>query len=401
MYSVCQGDDGGNGTFTIYDNTAAAIRFTITPEGLISAGSFTAFDYITTGTISAGNLGMFRNRIINGDARVDQRLSATTAVTATNTYAMDRWRLNVTLASGTVALSQAAMPAALTGFQKCIKIQGTNAGISAVGHFIQIAQNIEGNNISDLMYGTANTRACMMSFWVYGSVATTYSVALKNSANNRSFVSMYTINTVNTWQKVSFTVPGDTTGTWLVDNSVGLRVEFTFGCGTTFQSATVNAWQAGNRSSTSATSSLNSAIVYITGVQFEKGTIATPFEFRPLAMELQLCQRYYEKSYNPSVAPGTNTGQGGTGSSLDIIQWSQIMANRPSFNVKYQVPKRAIVAPTIYSSIGTSGKVSNYATDVAYTIDNIGQNGFSLYAAGGAVGDNIYMHFTTSANHEL
>ena len=284
-----------NSSATISAITLTGTLSTAAQPFITSIGMLSTLQVV--GCISATNMGMFRNRIINGDARVDQRNSAGTPVTTSGTYAMDRFQLAFNLASGSVSLSQSAMPAALSGFQKCIKVVGTNAvSGAAAGTYVQVVQNIEGNNISDLAFGTASAQFCTMSFWVYGSAAgATYSISLRNGTNNRTFVHMYTITVANTWQQVSFVVPGDTTGAWAVDNTTGLSVQFTFGCGGTYYTTTANAWQTGTFMSTNSTSSLNSATIYITGVQFEKGTFATPFEFRPLAIELQLCQRYFHQ----------------------------------------------------------------------------------------------------------
>ena len=312
---------------------------------------------------------MFRNRIINGNMAVDQRGSATTAVTASGSYAMDRFQIAFNT-PGTVALSQAATPAALTGFQKCAKLVGTGATTSAAGNYIQVVQNIEGLNLSDMMWGTAAAQAISISFWVYGPAAT-YAVSLRNGASNRSYVKNYTISAANTWQQISFSVAGDQSGTWAVDNSAGLSVQFTFGCGSTYQT-TADVWQAGTYSGTSSTAGLGSNTVYITGVQVEKGPVATPFEVRPYPVELQSCQRYYQKL------------GGVIANDITIAGWAGGSGNYINTTLTFPVQLRA--PPSSYNIVGT-WTVSASGTP--------GQPGFwgqpgtstcSIYSNAGAVG---------------
>lgn len=240
----------------------------------------------------ANNLGMFRNRIINGDMRIDQRGSASTPVTSAG-YAMDRFRVGANLTSGTFAFSQSNLPSPLPGFTKCAKLVGTSINVSGAGNAFYVNQLIEGYNIADLGWGATGAVPVTITFWIYCTSTGTFSIALRNGDTTRSYVSNFTISAANTWQQVSFTAPGDTTGTWATDNTIGMYLTFGFGIGTTFQT-TAGSWQTGNYYGTTSTSSLGSSTVYITGVQLEKGIIATPFEFRPYGMELQLCQRYYE-----------------------------------------------------------------------------------------------------------
>lgn len=240
--------------------------------------------------ISAGNLGMFRNRIINGDARVNQKGAVA-----------DQWKLALSLTSGTVSLGTgSAVPVIgsnLAGFQTAHQLNIINANVSGTSNYIQPEQIIEGLNLSDMMFGTSLAQPFTVSFWIWAQNTATYSVSMRNGSNTRSYVHNYTIAQANAWQYVSFNVPGDTTGTWATDNTAGLVVQFTFGCGSTYQvdqhSLTTNTWVSGTYSGTSATASPVNNIITFTGVQVEKGTIATPFEYRPYAIELQLCQRYY------------------------------------------------------------------------------------------------------------
>jgi len=154
---------------------------------------------------------------------------------------------------------------------------------------------IEGFNVADLNWGTANAKTVTLSFWVRSSLTGTFGGVLQNSANNRSYPFTYTISSANTWEYETVTIAGDTTGTWLTTNGVGVWVMLGLGVGSTF-SGTAGAWAGSNFiSATGATSVVgtNGATFYITGVQLEVGSTATSFDYRPYTTELQLCQRYY------------------------------------------------------------------------------------------------------------
>jgi len=252
-----------------------------------------------SGSVSAGNIGMFRNRIINGDMNIDQRNSGAQATNVSDgVYTLDRYYIGKS-GTYTVNVQQVSTPGTLSGFKNCIKLTvGTQQASLSATHYSALGQIIEGSNVSDFMYGTANAVTTTVSFWVYSSATGTYSIRLRNSANDRSYVSEYTINNINTWEYKNITIPGDTSGTWLSTTGVGIGVIFSFGAGTTYQT-TANSWQSGTYFVTSSTSNFFAnavgSAIYITGLQLEKGTIATTFEFRPNAIEWMLCQRYYQR----------------------------------------------------------------------------------------------------------
>ena len=258
--------------------------------GTVNADKMTTSD----GYTSAGTYG-FKNRIINGAMVIAQRATSSSP-TGGGYFTVDRWRLgqNSGYASSlTPTISQSST--APTGFINSFLYTNGTGSAPTSAQLISIDQYIEGLNCTDLAFGSASVATITISFWVRASVTGTYAVALTNSAIDRSYVTTYTILSANTWEQKSVTIAGDQSGTWLTTNGTGILVRFPLGAGSTFQT-TAGAWQAGNYYTTSACTNLTattSATFYITGVQLEKGSTATSFDYRPYGTELQLCQRYY------------------------------------------------------------------------------------------------------------
>jgi hypothetical protein len=270
----------------------------------------------------------FRNRIINGDMRIDQRnagASVTTSVLQGLTYTLDRWAYYNDVVSKRTIQQVSTAPA---GFNNSLKVTVIATDVTGPQQFIN--HRIEGFNAADLGWGTADAQAATLSFWVRSSVTGQMGGSIQNSATNRSYPFAYTINTADTWEYKTVAITGDTSGTWLATNGIGLSLIFENGPG--YQKAAAGAWTAQN--STSSTGSVNlcatnGATWYITGVQLEAGSVATPFERRPYGTELALCQRYFE----------TITG-GAQQESLTVGSHSVLYGKIP-----FQVMKRA--NPTI------------------------------------------------------
>jgi hypothetical protein len=256
----------------------------------------------TTGSISSLNTFGFENRIINGGMTIDQR-NAGAAVTLTTAqfYTLDRW-YGTNDTDGVMTAQQVST--APTGFTNSVKLTTTTADAAlAAGQFVRFVQAIEGYNMADFGWGTASAQTVTLSFWVRSSLTGTFGGAFRNSAGNRSYPFTYSISAADTWEQKSITVAGDTTGTWLTTNGVGVNVQFGLGVGTTY-SGTAGAWAASYLlSATGAVSVIGTlnATWYVTGVQLEKGTQATSFDFRSIGQELALCQRYYEVFYADSA----------------------------------------------------------------------------------------------------
>jgi len=312
----------------------------------ISAGGTVAAAFNSNGLF-------FRNRVINGDMRIDQR-NAGAAVTINstgNTYTIDRWFASGQLTDGVFTVQQdTTVPAGFTNSTK-ITVTTADASIGATQTYL-FSQSIEGNNIADLSFGTANARTVTASFWVRSSLTGTFGGVLSNGANNRSYPFTYSISVADTWEYKTVTIPGDTTGTWLTDTGRGINIRFQIGVGSDFL-GTAGAWTGtssifGATGATNIISTLN-ATWYITGVQLETGSVATPFERRPYGTELMLCQRYYYRNFPNAGGKLLSTG-------------GVCFSTTSSANfIPFPVPMR--VAP---SALEQSGTAAHYAVwDIA------------------------------------
>jgi hypothetical protein len=238
----------------------------------------------------------FRNRIINGDMRIDQRNAGALVNPAVNgTYYLDRW-LVISGAAGKFSIGQnagAVTPPA--GFTNYLGLTSLSAYAVGVGEVFAVRQLVEGFNAADLGWGTASAQPITLSFWVRSSLTGTFGGSIRNSAQTRTYPFAYSISAANTWEQKTVTVVGDTSGTWLTNNGIGINVQFSIGADSG-SSGTAGAWSGSNfQSATGAVSVVGTsgATFFITGVQLEAGSVATPFERRPFGTELALCQRYY------------------------------------------------------------------------------------------------------------
>ena len=301
-------------TTTINASTSAGLVQTADTSGILAlqtagttAVSISASQVVTltnalaeasggTGT-TTGYYG-FKNRIINGAMVIDQRNAGTEVNPAANgIYYLDRWQVTSSAASKFKIGQNAGAVTPPTGYINYLGCTSLSAYSVGAGEAFVVRQKIEGLNVADLAWGTASAATVTLSFWVRSSLTGTFGGSLQNSAQDRSYPFSYTISAANTWEQETVTIAGDTAGTWLTTNGVGLIANFSLGAGATL-SGTAGAWAAAdNRSATGTVSVVgtNGATLYITGVQLEKGSTATSFDVRPYTTELQLCQRYYYK----------------------------------------------------------------------------------------------------------
>lgn len=264
----------------------------------------------------------------------------TGSVTTNGSFPVDRWTTFNTV--GTVTYQQSSV--APSGFINSIVATVSATGSYSTSGYTMIGQYVEGQNIVDLGYGTASAQQIVVSFWVRSSVTGTYSVAIQNNAQNRSYVSTYVISAANTWEQKFVYIPGDTSGTWLTDNGLGLRLWFALGFGTSFETASPNTWVGVNAYSTSSCvdfAANSGATFYLSGVQLERNYQPTPFEQRPIGVELALCQRYYWRNGNQPFMP--------------MVLMTAISATTLVGQIQFPVRMRA--QPTVQSSGSMSAAV--------------------------------------------
>jgi hypothetical protein len=241
-----------------------------------------------------------KNRIINGAMVIDQR-NAGAAVTTANSFPVDRFKIEKNSDDTFSAQQDSSAPVGFTNSTK-ITITAADASIGSTQYFV-IDQYIEGYNVADLNWGSANAKTVTLSFWVRSSLTGTFGGSLRNSAGDRNYAFTYTISVADTWEQKSVTIAGDTSGTWLTTNGIGIQLSFSMGAGSS-RVATAGSWGSGvilgASGQTQVISTLN-ATWYATGVQLEVGSTATSFDYRPYGTELALCYRYY---YQRNIASG-------------------------------------------------------------------------------------------------
>jgi hypothetical protein len=246
---------------------------------------------------TAGSLSN-RNKIINGDMVIDQRNAgaAVTVNSSGNFYVVDRFFATGQSTDGVFTAQQSSVAPA--GFNKSLlaTVTTADASIGAAQQYL-VGQAIEGLNVAELGWGSSDAQTVTLSFWVRSSLTGTFGGSLMNSAFDRSYPFSYAISSADTWEYKTVTVVGDTSGTWLTTNGVGIRLYFSLGAGSTYV-GTAGSWNGSFLVGVTGQTNLiatNGATFYLTGVQLEVGDTATPFEHRSYGQELTLCQRYFQK----------------------------------------------------------------------------------------------------------
>jgi hypothetical protein len=290
----------------------------------------------------------FKNRIINGAMVIDQRNAGASVTPTGAAYLVDRWQLIPSQSSKLSFQQNAGSVTPPDGFKNYLGATSLSAYSLITSDYFLLTQKIEGFNVADLGWGTANAKTVTVSFWVRSSLTGTFGFVIRNGAGTRIYPASYTVSAANTWEYKTVTVPGDTTGTWLTDNNIGLELDFGLGVASNL-SAAAGTWTTGILGVTGATSVVgtNGATFYITGVQLEVGVTATGFDYRPYGTELALCQRYYEE--------------------LGMVVLTTVAANYQPFY--WAVTKRAIPTLTLSTLAGSGATVSHFlfSTPVGYT----------------------------------
>jgi hypothetical protein len=330
------------------------------------------------GVASPPNSMGFRNRIINGDMRIDQRNAGASITANDGTYPIDRFVNPTSQSSKLTAQRNAGSVTPPAGFTNYLGYTSSSAYSVGASDYFTCQQNIEGFNVADLAWGTASAQPITISFWVRSNLTGTFGGSLRNSAADRSYPFTYTISAANTWEQKTVNIAGDTSGTWGTGNGVGISMGFGLGVGSTL-SGTAGAWAGANyRSATGATSVVgtNGATWYITGVQLEACTVASPFERVEYATSLQRCQRYFESSMTVAPADSMTVASTGvyamsTGGATALITYG------------FKTTKRSDPTVTYYAPLTTSpaGKVREDATGTIRTVSSTSTTTWGAIAA--------------------
>jgi len=240
-----------------------------------------------------------RNLIINGAMQVAQRGTSHTSQHTINNYGVDRWQV-VCPNTSAVLVHSHETTGGPEGFNNWLKISPSTADTTiSPNDYSSVAQKIEGYNFASAQYGLSDAKEVTVSFKFKTNKAGTYCLTHRNNAADRNYIHEFTPVADGNWQTITYTVPGDTTGTWDKTNNIGWRFELFLANGTTFQSSTTDTWFGGTyyHSTPNQVNFLDSTSneLGITGVQVELGSKATPFEHESYGQTLAKCQRYFHK----------------------------------------------------------------------------------------------------------
>lgn len=384
------------GTGNIYVRYLSTTTQSVTP-------SQNTVSWNTLDTNTQNDLGIsFKNRIINGGMVIDQRNAGASITPTANTFSADRWSALIGSVASKMSFQQTSTAPA--GFTNSIVMTTVSAYSPSGSEYFGIQQPIEGYNVADFGFGTANAKTFTLSFWVRSSITGTFGGSFSNNAYNRSYPFTYTISSGNTWEKKSITVAGDSTGTWTTDNSAGLRVYFSFGAGSSYL-GTPNAWASGFYfSGTGATNVVSTAgaTLYITGVQLELGTQATAFDYRDFNRELLMCQRYAASTFPIGTAWGQNKGAAGC-----VIVTAVGAGVGYGLQVPWRFPVNMRTTPgtiTTYNPVAANANARNFGASADRSISALGfaqnsQSGivYTADATGDTVGQAVGVHYSVDA----
>ena len=363
---------------------------------------------VTNPKLTSGSQQNFRNIIINGDMSIAQRGTSTSGITGSGVFVVDRWKMDE-VADSTLTMSQETLTsgdAYNNGFKKSLKVLVTTADTSiGTTQSVQLTQPVEAQNLQYLNFGTANAKDLTLSFWYKSNVTGVHTVCIDKMDSTRAACPLeFTVSSADTWTKYTLnananSVVQGSTAAIANDNGTGFRVMWGLAYGSAYQSGTNGTWvQNGTGSFTTSNQQniLASASNYIelTGVQLEAGTTASDFEFLPVDVNLDRCQRYYQNSYGVGLYPETSTGNY---IAIHILSWGDGNAQ----GIAYYKPMRSTPTVTLRDgSTTTTGKVISDGTQRAASATNINNKYFSFISVTSGTA-NAYTIVAWEANAEI
>ena len=264
-----------------------------------SADAAESFDLVRAGR---------KNIIQNGDQKIWQRYTSKQSPSGTGlNFISDRWMFEEGCQQLVATLSRSTDTPAGEGFQYSAQINVDTVESAISGDFAQYMYFVEGYDMAHLEWGTEYAKPATLSFWFKTTISGDHYVAINSNAGVDTW-STSIHSPANTWKKHVVTIDPPKSGTWLNDNRRGLEIRIGLCNSSSVAVSDWDKWYHGGGGYNGFSTSHSNLILtqnnkaWLTGVQLEVGTVATPFEFRSYAEELALCQRYYE-----GVIMGTGT----------------------------------------------------------------------------------------------
>jgi len=391
-----------------------SVKLETTNTGAVVTGICTATSFSGSGeNLTRTTQYSHRNIIINGEMSVSQRHGTSETTPAHTEFGPDRMRFDLSQSSKFKVQQVTDAPA---GFSHSMKVTSLSAYSSGANDYFVLQNMIEGTDSARLNWGTSDAQTVTLSFYVKSSLTGVHACGIRNNAYNRANTQTYTINNANTWERKTVTFTGDTSGSWNVDTNAGLKLNFDLGSGSNFQAASTGTWLGTNDFITSNSVKVvgtNAATWYITGIQLELGDIATPFEHRSFAEELNRCKRYFQSSFPSDVAPQNGYYATNGGASAGYAGATCFSANNArSPQIYYATEMRAQPTVTLYASSNsdTAGKWgiysagSGWTTPTSHQIDYFSNRGFGVRyssASFGTVGESYLYRGMWTADAEI
>ena len=341
-----------------------------------------------------------RNMIINGAMQLSQRSTSATSVNSNGYHALDRYRMSIN--GWTITMAQSTDAPA--GFSNSLKVDVTTANSSpSSGDYLVITTRIEGQDLQHLAFGDSEAKETTISFWVKSNKTGNASFNARQSDNSdKLFSAQYSISSADTWEHKTISIPADTSGVINNDTGNGIQLEWWLDSGSTYTGGSHAAtWVTNDHSNRNSTNlgvgGSTDDEFYITGIQWEVGEKATPFEHRSYGDELVKCQRYYEKSYNQDTDPGTVTVRGAfqsrDGTASTVVRY---------YPVIYRVTKRANPSIVIYiPDTGNSGSLRMDSSNADAAISGNGDANTMVYSDDSGIPNHYGVSFHYTIESEL